>query len=146
MAQMVENSPAVQEIWVQSLGWEEPLEKGMTTHASVRVSEIPWTEEPGGLQSVGSQSRAWLSDYTFSLSHLIFIGMSSFLMCLALDPLKSWLLSLILGNLFSLFLNTFVVFLQLSVFSFLLKLLLSWCLLFILRISPWFCFFPKIIF
>ena len=65
MAQTVENSPAVQEIWVQSLGWEEPLEKGMTTHASVRVSEIPWTEEPGGLQSVGSQSRAWLSDYTF---------------------------------------------------------------------------------
>ena len=145
MAKMVKNSPAVQEIWVQSLGLEEPLEKGMTTHASVRVSEIPWTEEPGGLQSVGSQSRAWLSDYTLTLSHLIFLGMSSFLMCLALDPLKSWLLSLILGNLFSLFLNTLVVFLKLCFFlpSETPVILMS---SFHTLYFPLICFFPKIIF
>ena len=42
-------------MWVQSLGQEDPLEKGMTTHSSVLVWRIPWTEEPGGLQSMGSQ-------------------------------------------------------------------------------------------
>ena len=48
MAQMVNNLPAVQETWVWSLGQEDPLEKGMTTHSSVLAWEIPWTEEPGG--------------------------------------------------------------------------------------------------
>ena len=62
MAQTVKNPPAVQEIWVQSLDWEEPLEKGMTAHSSILVWEIPWTEEPGGLQSMGSQSQARLSN------------------------------------------------------------------------------------
>ena len=42
-------------MWVQSLGWEDPLEKGMATHSSILVQRIPWTEEPGGLQSAGSQ-------------------------------------------------------------------------------------------
>ena len=42
-------------MWVRSLGWEDPLEKGMTTHSSILAWRIPWTEEPGGLQSVGSQ-------------------------------------------------------------------------------------------
>ena len=51
----VKNLPAVQETQVQSLGWEEPLEKGMATHSSILAWEIPWTEEPGGLQSMGSQ-------------------------------------------------------------------------------------------
>ena len=55
MAQLVKNLPAVQETWVQSLGWEDPLEKGMATHAIIIAWEIPWTEEPGGLQSTGSQ-------------------------------------------------------------------------------------------
>ena len=43
-------------MWVQSLGWEDPLEDGMTTHSSLLAWRIPWTEEPGGLQSVGLQS------------------------------------------------------------------------------------------
>ena len=50
---MVKNLPAVQEIQVQSLGWEDPLEKKMTTHSSSLAWEVPWTEEPGGLQSMG---------------------------------------------------------------------------------------------
>ena len=54
-AQMVKNLPAVQETWVQSLGWEDPLEKGIATHSSILAWRIPWTEEPGGLQSMGSQ-------------------------------------------------------------------------------------------
>ena len=49
-AQMVKNSLAMQEIWVQSLGWEDPLEEGMATHSSVLAWRITWTEEPGGLQ------------------------------------------------------------------------------------------------
>ena len=55
---MVENSPAMQEpqeMWVPSLGREDPLEKEMATHSSVLAWEIPWTEEPRGLQSTGSQ-------------------------------------------------------------------------------------------
>ena len=44
-----------QQTWVQPLGWEDPLEKEMATHASVLAWEIPWTKEPGGLQSMGSQ-------------------------------------------------------------------------------------------
>ena len=55
VAQMVKNPPAIQETPVQSLGWEDPLEKGMETHSSVLAWRIPWTEEPGGLQSIGSQ-------------------------------------------------------------------------------------------
>ena len=45
----------MQEMWVQSLGWEGPVGKGMATHSSVLAWRIPWTEEPGGLQSTGSQ-------------------------------------------------------------------------------------------
>ena len=55
MAQMVNKLPALQETQVQSLGWEDPLEKEVATHSSVLAWEIPWTEEPGGLQSVESQ-------------------------------------------------------------------------------------------
>ena len=54
-AQMVKNLPAMQETQVQSLGWEGPLEKGMATHSSILVCRIPWTEEPGRLQSMGSK-------------------------------------------------------------------------------------------
>ena len=57
VAQVVKNLPAMQETRVQSLGWEDPLEKEMATHSSTLVWKIPWTEEPGGLQSTGSQSR-----------------------------------------------------------------------------------------
>ena len=58
MAQTVKNPPAVketQETQVQSLGWADPLEEGMTTDFSILAWEIPWTEEPGGLQSMESQ-------------------------------------------------------------------------------------------
>ena len=55
VAQMVKNPPAMQETWVQSLGWEDPLKKGMATHSSILAWRIPWTEEPGRLQSMGSQ-------------------------------------------------------------------------------------------
>ena len=49
VVQMVKSRPAVQETWVRSLGWEDPLEKGMATHPSTLAWRIPWTEEPGGL-------------------------------------------------------------------------------------------------
>ena len=58
MAQWVKNPPAVpeiQEIGVRSLAWKDPLEEEMTTHSSILAWRIPWSEEPGGLQSVGSQ-------------------------------------------------------------------------------------------
>ena len=52
---VVKNPLAMQMMWVQSMGWEDPLEKEMATHSSILVGEIPWTEEPGGLQSIVSQ-------------------------------------------------------------------------------------------
>ena len=55
MAQTVKNSPAMQETLVWSLGWEDPLEEDMETHSSILAWRIPWAEEPGGLQSIGSQ-------------------------------------------------------------------------------------------
>ena len=51
----MKNLPTVQEMQVQSLGWEDPLEEGMATHSSVLAWDIPWTEEPGRLQSLGLQ-------------------------------------------------------------------------------------------
>ena len=56
------NPPAMQETQVRSLGQEDPLEKAMVTHSSILVREIPWTEEPGWLKSMGSQSRTRLSN------------------------------------------------------------------------------------
>ena len=52
MAQMVQNPPATQKTWVQSLGQEDPLEKGMASHSSILAWRIPWTEEPGSLQQM----------------------------------------------------------------------------------------------
>ena len=54
LAQMVKNLPAMQDTGVQSLGQEDPLEKGMATHSSILAWTIPWTEEPGGLQTSGA--------------------------------------------------------------------------------------------
>ena len=56
MVQTVKNVPAMWETWVRSLGWEDSLEKEMATHSSILVWRIPWTEEPGGLQSMGWKS------------------------------------------------------------------------------------------
>ena len=55
VTQLVKNPPAMWETWVQSLGWEDPLEKGMVTHSSILAWIIPGTEEPGGLQFIGLQ-------------------------------------------------------------------------------------------
>ena len=63
MAQTGKNLPAMPETQVRSLGWEDPLEKEIATHSSILAWEIPWIEEPGGLQSMGSQkSHIQLSD------------------------------------------------------------------------------------
>ena len=53
VVQIVKNPPAMREIWVQSLGWEDPLEEGMATHSSILAWRVPWTEEPDRLQSIG---------------------------------------------------------------------------------------------
>ena len=55
VAQMVKNPPAMLETWIWSLGWEDPLEEGTATHSSILAWRIPWTEEPGGPQSIGLQ-------------------------------------------------------------------------------------------
>ena len=65
IAQLVKNLPAMQETRVQSLGQEDPLEKEMATHSSILAWRIPWAEEPGRLQSTGSQE----SDTTLRLNH-----------------------------------------------------------------------------
>ena len=54
--------------WVRSLSWEDPLEEGMATHSRILAWRIPWTEEPGGPQSMGSQGQTWLVTNTFILS------------------------------------------------------------------------------
>ena len=66
---MVKNLPAMQEIWVGSLAQADPLEKGMATHSGILAWRLPWTEEPGGLQSLGAaKSRTQLSNFHFSLT------------------------------------------------------------------------------
>ena len=70
VAQNVKTPPAMQETWVRSLGQEDPLEKGMTTHSSILAWRIQWTEEPGGLQSMGSPSRTRLRDWHFTFLSL----------------------------------------------------------------------------
>ena len=68
VAQTIKNLPAVRETCVGSLGWEDPLEEGMATHFSILVWRIPWTEEPGGLQSMGLQRvRQDWATFTFTL-------------------------------------------------------------------------------
>ena len=69
VAQMVKSLPAVQETWVPSLNWEDPLEKEIATHSSTPAWKIPWTEEPGELQSLGSQRVRHNWATSLSLSH-----------------------------------------------------------------------------
>ena len=66
---MIKNLPARQEIWVWSLGWEDPLEKGTATHSSSLAWRIPWTEEPGGLQSMGLHRAGHDWATSLSLTH-----------------------------------------------------------------------------
>ena len=68
VAQMVKNLTAMWETWVRSLGWEDPLKKGMTTHSSILAWKIPWTEEFGGLQSIRSQRMGTTDKLTLSPS------------------------------------------------------------------------------
>ena len=70
---MVKNPPVIQESWVQSLGGEDPLEKEMATHSGILAWRIPWAEEPGRLQSMGSQE----SDMTERLNHHHHLSLSS---------------------------------------------------------------------
>ena len=67
VAQMVKNLPAMQETWVRSLGWEDPLEKGMATHSSILFWRIPWTADSGGPQSMGPQRVRQTEFLTLSL-------------------------------------------------------------------------------
>ena len=71
VAQMVKDLPAMQETWVPSLGWEDPSKKGMATHSSILARGIPWTEELGGLQSLGSQRVR--HDWVLALSFMCFL-------------------------------------------------------------------------
>ena len=66
LAQTVKHLPTTRETWVQSLGREDPPEKEMATHSSTLAWKIPWREEPGRLQSMGSQSQTWLRDFTYT--------------------------------------------------------------------------------
>ena len=74
MVQMVKNPPAMWETWVPSLGWEDPLKKGMATHSSLLAWRISWTEESGRQQSMGSQSRTRLSDFHFHWTGVVSKG------------------------------------------------------------------------
>ena len=70
MAHMVKRLSTMQETWVRALGWEDPLEKQMAIHSSTIAWKIPWTEEPGRLQSMGAaKSRTRLRDFSFSFSN-----------------------------------------------------------------------------
>ena len=64
---MVKNLPAKQEMWAPPLGHEDPLEEDMETHCSILAWRIPWTGEPGGLQSTGSQRVRHESDHTHTI-------------------------------------------------------------------------------
>ena len=75
---MVKHLPTMQETWVQSLGWEDPLEKEMATHSSTLAWKIPWVEGHGSLQSLGSQSQTQLSNFSsFHNERKSFLGVSS---------------------------------------------------------------------
>ena len=77
VAQMVKCLFTMQETWVQSLGWEDPLEKEMAIHSSTIAQKIPWTEEPGRLQSMGSQRVGHDFTFTFRVSSLVIQGLGA---------------------------------------------------------------------
>ena len=91
VAQMVKNLPAMWEAWVWSLGWEDPLEKGKATHSSILTWIFPWTEEPGGLQSMGLQrvGHDWVTNtFTFFLSSWVTYLFGGCIVCVSC--LHSW--------------------------------------------------------
>ena len=92
MAQTVKNPPAMQETWIRSLGWEDPLKEGMASHSVFFPGESPWTEEPGGLQSMGSQrvGHDWVTKH--SIGHIY-------------NFIFSWCVDFFIMNCFCLFLG-----------------------------------------
>ena len=86
LAQMVKSLPAMRDTWVRSLDQEDPLEKEMATHSSILAWKIPWTEEPGGLQSIGSQRVG--HDWATSLSYELVLAHSSTLLLIT----QQWLI------------------------------------------------------
>ena len=76
VAQMVKNLSSMQETWVRSLDWDNPLENGMATHSSILAWRIPWAKEPGGLQSMGSQSQTQQSDQHIHTHLLLYSAVS----------------------------------------------------------------------
>ena len=73
VVQRLKHLPAMRETWVRSLGWEDPLEKEMATHSTILAWRIPWTEEPGGLQSKGvTKSQTGLTSLTHSDSQILY--------------------------------------------------------------------------
>ena len=89
---MVKHLPAVQETWIQSLGWEHPLEKEMATHSSTLAKTIPWTEEPGRLQSLGSQRvrHNWATSLFFFLRFPLYTVSGEFFHKWMLNFIKSF--------------------------------------------------------
>ena len=79
VAQRLKRLPAMQETWVQSLGQEDPLENEIANHSSILAWRIPWTEEPGRLQSTGSQSQTLLSKLTHTHTIFVFLGLTYFI-------------------------------------------------------------------
>ena len=78
MAQRLKHLPAMQETWVQSLGGEDPPEKEMATHSSILAWRIPWTEEAGGLQSMGSQRVKVLLEAVYSAIQIMYVTQIDF--------------------------------------------------------------------
>ena len=114
MAQMVKDPPAIQKTWIPSLGWEDPLEEGMATHSSILAWRILWTEEPGGLQSMGSQRlrHDWVTNTVYRvnlrlssyLSHKSIFILKNIYKCNAnIIPNKINTTSLLLSNTWPLF-------------------------------------------
>ena len=90
VAQWVKNPPAMQELRVRSLGREDPLEEGMATHSSILAWRIPWTEEPGGLQPIGSQRvrHDWVSTHARTPLHIRDLSILAFdIRKLVLEPI-----------------------------------------------------------
>ena len=95
MAQQERICLLTKEMWVQSLGWEDPLQKGMATHSSILTWRIPWTEEPGGLQSMGWQRvrHDWATTLSLSLKRYLgefFTHLSIWYLSKAIRVEKSW--------------------------------------------------------
>ena len=90
MTQMVKSLPVIQETQVRSLGQEDPLEKEMATHSSILAWEIPWTEEPDRLQSMGSQRVGpQLSNFTFFFSFYIRNILDDYIYCISTGEIVS---------------------------------------------------------